>query len=362
VLGCDGANSITRKVVGATMEDFNFEQQWLVVDVQTPEPLKVYDGVQQVCDHDRAGTFMPVVPGRYRWEFRLREGERADELTEADVLEKIGPWLHGVDVDKVSVVRKTGYTFRGVVADRWRKGRVFLVGDAAHQTPPFIGQGLCAGIRDADNLAWKVARVVTGQADDRLLDTYEAERRPYARRVVQLAIAIGWLMTGGTARTTPARHAVMRTVTRVPGVEERVVTGAWPAFRRGPLVNRGRRARGVGELCPQPTVTVDGSPVRLDALLGDNFAVLFRGHDATASFDGETRAYFDAIGTRFIRLDDLRSGADGLERVLDKAKANAILIRPDHIIAAAADHPDLRAWRKQLEAAGLRPALEGATR
>src|SRR4029434_2025175 len=112
-----------------------------------------------------------------------------------------GPWLGALDPAKLTVLRRAWYTFRGAVADRWRHGRVFLLGDAAHLTPPFIGQGMCAGIRDAANLAWKLALVVQGTADERLLDTYQAERRPYARRVVQLAINIGWLMTGGTART-----------------------------------------------------------------------------------------------------------------------------------------------------------------
>jgi 3-(3-hydroxy-phenyl)propionate hydroxylase len=162
VLGADGANSRTRAAVGATMEDLRFQQQWLVVDVDSPEPFAVYDGAQQVCDPDRAATFMPVVPGRYRWEFRLRPGERPEDFDHAKVLELIRPWLSGVDIDKLTFLRQATYTFRGVVADRWRNGRVFLLGDAAHLTPPFIGQGMCAGIRDAANLAWKLALVVQG--------------------------------------------------------------------------------------------------------------------------------------------------------------------------------------------------------
>src|SRR5262249_15501203 len=148
---------------------------------------------QQVCDHDRAATFMMVTPGRYRWEFRLRAGERPDDLDQARVVELIRPWLGAVDPDRLTILRRTWYTFRGAIAARWQDGRVFLLGDAAHLTPPFIGQGLCAGIRDAANLTWKLALVLDGRADDRLLTTYQMERRPYARRVIRMAMLVGWL-------------------------------------------------------------------------------------------------------------------------------------------------------------------------
>jgi 3-(3-hydroxy-phenyl)propionate hydroxylase len=355
VLGADGANSRTRAAVGATMEDLRFQQQWLVVDVESPEPFAVYDGAQQVCDPDRAATFMPVVPGRYRWEFRLRPGERPEDFDHAKVLELIRPWLSGVNIDKLTFLRQATYTFRGVVADRWRNGRVFLLGDAAHLTPPFIGQGMCAGIRDAANLAWKLALVVQGDADDRLLDTYEAERRPYARRVVQLAIFIGWLMTGGTARTAAIRRAALRQATRIPGSATRAMHTMWPAFRNGPLVHPRRRDRIVGRLCPQPRV----GGALLDDLIGKGFAIVYRGPDRIAAYDPQTQDFFDRLGTAVARVDDLAHGA-ALARLLDNARADALLLRPDRIVAAAGDTPDLRAWQRQLRAAGINPARSPA--
>jgi 3-(3-hydroxy-phenyl)propionate hydroxylase len=351
VLGADGANSRTRAAVGATLENLKFEQQWLVVDVESPEPFTVYDGAQQVCCHDRAATFMPVVPGRYRWEFRLRPDERPEDFDHARVLELIQPWVRGVDIDKLTFLRQATYTFRGVVADRWRNGRVFLLGDAAHLTPPFIGQGMCAGIRDAANLAWKLALVVQGDADDRLLDTYQAERRPYARRVVRLAILIGWLMTGGTARTAAIRRAALRLLTRIPGSATRTVDTMWPAFREGPLVHPRRRDRIVGRLCPQPRI----GEALLDDLLGQGFAIAYRGPDRIAAYDRPTRDFFDRLGTTVVRVDDLPHGPE-LTRLLDQARADALLLRPDRTVAAAADTPDLRAWQRQLRAAGIHPA------
>ena len=352
VLGADGANSRTRAVVGATMERLCVEQQWLVVDVASPEPLPVYDGAQQVCDPDRAATFMQVVPGRYRWEFRLRPGERPEDIDHAKILGLIRPWLSGadatIDPDKLTFLRQATYTFRGMVADRWRNGRLFLLGDAAHLTPPFIGQGMCAGIRDAANLAWKLALVIQGDADDRLLDTYEAERRPYTRRVVQIAVAIGWLMTGGTARTAATRRAALRLATRLPGVEHRAVHTMWPAFPAGPLVHSRRRDPIVGRPCPQPRV----GAAPLDDLLGNGFAIVHRGPDRVAAYDPATRDFFERLGTTVVRADDLSDGG-ALAHLLDKT--GALLLRPDRVVAAAADTPDLRAWQRALTTAGINP-------
>jgi 3-(3-hydroxy-phenyl)propionate hydroxylase len=355
VLGCDGANSITRTAIGATMEDLGFTQQWLIVDVHSPEPLEVYDGAQQVCDHDRAATFMRVTDGRYRWEFRLRADEQPDDLDEQRVLNLIRPWLGGVDPDKLTVLRRAWYTFRGVVADRWQLGRVFLLGDAAHLTPPFIGQGMCAGIRDAANLTWKLALVLDGRADDRLLETYQAERRPYARRVVQMAIAVGWLMTGGGPRTSSIRRAALRFVTRLPGVEERALTAAWPAFRSGPLTADADRL--AGRLCPQPRIRTQRGEVLLDEALGDGFAVIARAPHAAEAFDPPTRAFFAGLGTQVLSLHaDPATDVDGaLTALLDGAGADALLLRPDRVVAASADHTDLRSWRRLLESAGISP-------
>lgn len=271
VLGCDGANSTVRACLGIGLTDLGFRQRWLVVDVHSPVPLDVYDGVQQVCDHDRAATFMMVTPGRYRWEFRLRAGEEAGDLPETRVRELIRPWLGAVDPDRLTILRRAWYTFRGAVAERWRDGRVFLLGDAAHLTPPFIGQGLGAGIRDAANLTWKLALVLSGRAGERLLETYESERLPYARRVIRMAALVGWLMTGGSSRTAGLRRAVLRAVARLPGVERKALDTAWPAFPAGPLVARGG-GPAAGRPCPQPRMRTATVETRLDRIAGDGFA------------------------------------------------------------------------------------------
>src|SRR5271166_3259883 len=165
VLGCDGANSIIRELTGITMDDLGFTERWLVVDIQAETSLDTWDGVEQICDPARAATFMQVTGDRYRWEFRLFDGEDETGLiTPAALGALLQPWTGRTDLSGLQIIRSASYTFRARLASRFQAGRVFLLGDAAHLTPPFIGQGLAAGLRDADNLAWKLAHVLTGRA------------------------------------------------------------------------------------------------------------------------------------------------------------------------------------------------------
>ena len=172
VLGCDGASSTIRQLAGIPMEDLGFTERWLVVDIRAVGGLDTWDGVEQICDPARAATFMHVTGDRYRWEFRLLDGEDEAGLITPQALGRLlKPWTGRTDLGGLQIVRTATYTFRARLASRFRAGRVFLLGDAAHLTPPFIGQGLAAGLRDADNVAWKLAYVLTGRAGQDLLGT-----------------------------------------------------------------------------------------------------------------------------------------------------------------------------------------------
>jgi 3-(3-hydroxy-phenyl)propionate hydroxylase len=162
-------------------------------------------------------------------------------------------------------------------------------------------------------------------------------------------------MTGGTARTAAIRRAALRQATRIPGSATRAMHTMWPAFRNGPLVHPRRRDRIVGRLCPQPRV----GGALLDDLIGKGFAIVYRGPDRIAAYDPQTQDFFDRLGTAVARVDDLAHGA-ALARLLDNARADALLLRPDRIVAAAGDTPDLRAWQRQLRAAGINPARSPA--
>ncbi|MFJ7048671.1 bifunctional 3-(3-hydroxy-phenyl)propionate/3-hydroxycinnamic acid hydroxylase [Streptomyces sp. NPDC101112] len=320
VLGCDGAGSLTREAIGAVWEDLRFEEHWTVIDVRTTADVRCWEGVDQVCDPDRPATFMRVGEDRYRWEFRLREG------AEQPVRELVAPWLPPSYDGDFEVVRETQYTFRARVADRWCRGRVFLLGDAAHLTPPFVGQGLCAGMRDAYNLTWKLARVLQRGAPAGLLDTYESERKPHARHVIRLAVAMGWTMTGGQDGAAALRRRVLAAACRIPGLTELAGRDLSPRLTAGPLVRRGVRRGLAGTHCPQPWMNVDGRRTRLDELLGDSFTVL------TATEPGPSlTALAHSLGIRALCVTDL--GDDGtLAAWLRAGRADAVLLRPDRVV------------------------------
>jgi 3-(3-hydroxy-phenyl)propionate hydroxylase len=326
VLGCDGANSTVRRLVGATLEDLGFQQRWLVVDGTCDGPLDRWGGVDQVCDPERAATFMRVGHDRYRWEFRLGPHESAATFAAPESLRGLlAPWLRDAGGAGLHVVRQAEYTFSARLADRWRHGRVFLLGDAAHQTPPFIGQGLGAGLRDAFNLAWKLAEVLRRGADDRLLDTYEQERRPHVRAQIRLAVTAGRAMTGGRAGAAAVRRAALAVAGRVPGGARLVLRSTSPPLPAGPLVRRRRAGDRAGALCPQPSILHEGRRQRLDDVLGSGFAIL-TGRPATT----REHRLAAALDARIVRLSAREPTHRPLRRWL---RGRAVVVRPDRVVA-----------------------------
>lgn len=322
LLGCDGANSLVRNRIGAAMEDLRFEQRWLVIDVASDEELQQWDGVHQLCDSRRAGTFMRIGPNRYRWEFRLLDGEKAEDFRAMGTLGPlIAPWTERVDAGRLEIIRVAEYTFRAKIADHWRRGNTFLLGDAAHLTPPFVGQGLCAGLRDAMNLAWKLAGVVNGTLDPAVLDTYEQERKPHARSMIDLALMVGRAMTSGGRAGDLLRGIVVPRLQLLPGFRKKVLDSETPALSRGPLVQGpGRLA---GKLCPNPR-TQDGR--RLDAVLGDGWAVI--SIESLPSSAAELAAQRGAA----IHVTDPDSE---IGEWLSKGRAAAAILRPDRTVMLA---------------------------
>jgi 3-(3-hydroxy-phenyl)propionate hydroxylase len=361
VLGCDGATSTIRDLAGITMEDLGFTERWLVVDIRAVGGLDTWHGVEQVCDPARAATFMQVTGDRYRWEFRLRDGEdEAGLITPQALGHLLRPWTGHSDLDGLQIIRTATYIFRARLASRFRAGRVFLLGDAAHLTPPFIGQGLAAGLRDADNLAWKLAYVLTGRAGQDLLGSYDAERRPHARALIKKAVRVGWAMTGGQDRAAAVRRIALAAAVRSERVRHAMGSTATPRLKAGALqrVPRRRTARvpavlRPGGLIPNPLVSAfDGPPVRLDTILAGRTAVL-----TARQPDAELADHCRRHSLVLVRISgtgtppragadpdagwiDIRLAGDGRPAVsqaltaLRSDPALTIIVRPDRVVAA----------------------------
>jgi 3-(3-hydroxy-phenyl)propionate hydroxylase len=318
VLGCDGAGSTVRGLIGSSMRRLGSPDRWLVLDVRARAPLPIWPGVHQVCDSRRPSTFMPVTGDRYRWETRLAPGETVGEGTAPH---RLADLLAPVDPDGVEIVRAVEYTFRAEVADRWRAGRVFLAGDAAHLSPPFIGQGLGLGLRDVHQLTWKLAAVLAGEAPDELLDSYQAEREPHARALIGVARLLGRLMTRGGRAGDVARRGVLAVVRRVPAAARLATDSRTPPLTGPDIDRRGRAGRRLaGTLLPQPDVVVDGRRCRLDDVLGSGTAEILAGDGLVVRRAGGTT----------VPIDDP-------ENVLRPwmGTARRVVVRPDRIVRAA---------------------------
>ena len=362
VLGCDGAKSTIRELMGIPMEDLGFTERWLVVDIRVEGGLDTWDGVEQVCDPARPATFMQVTGDRYRWEFQLRRGETEACMTSPRVLgELLRPWTRRDDLTSLEITRSVSYTFRARLAARFQDGRVFLLGDAAHLTPPFIGQGLAAGLRDADNLAWKLSCVLTGRVEAGLLASYDTERRPHARAMVKKAVRVGWAMTGGQDRAAAVRRIALAAAVRSKHVRQAMASTATPRLKAGAMHTAPRllpsaipAALRPGGLIPNPLLSVgDGPPVRLDAVLAGRTAVLTArppdpaltglchrhglvlvriGSAPGAHRQGRPGAHEDG------EWIDARLASDGQHGGLQALTASpglAVIVRPDRVIAVA---------------------------
>ncbi|HEY8544625.1 MAG TPA: bifunctional 3-(3-hydroxy-phenyl)propionate/3-hydroxycinnamic acid hydroxylase [Acidimicrobiales bacterium] len=289
LVGCDGANSTVRRLVDAPVTDLGFVHDWLIVDVVLHEP-RVFDPVNlQVCDPARPTTAVSGGPGRRRWEFMRLPHEPVEELAdERRAWELLAPW--DVHPGNATLERHVVYTFNARHADRWRTGRVLLAGDAAHLMPPFGGQGLCAGLRDAANLAWKLDLVLDGRAGEALLDTYQAERLPHVQAVTRFSMDLGKVICVADPAEAAARDEAMAAAVDGTGVAPPL-----PGLTAG-LLHRGSPHAGTQFVQGR----IDGKPS--DDVLGTGWRLVLHGLDPGDIGAGE-RAWFASIGGDVVVLD-----------------------------------------------------------
>lgn len=317
VVGCDGARSPVRTAIGSTMRDLGLRQPWLVFDVILDREVDLPNHTVQYCDPVRPMTYCNVVGQRRRWEIMIMPGDDHAALLQPESLWRMAaPWVTPRDAH---MERAVIYTFNSVIADGWRKGRLLLAGDACHQTPPFLGQGMCAGMRDAANLAWKLDAVVRGNAPDSLLDTYESERSPHVKAFIELAVRLGNII-----QTTDPVLAAERDAKFKAGKPE-IFEFPAPALGHGAF--DAAQGEPAGRPFPQPRLD-DGR--LLDELLGPRSAVIGR--------TGTVGAVSAATGERWRRAGAIVIDQPGEEiaRWLDANAVDAVVLRPDRYIVGVA--------------------------
>jgi len=327
LVGADGARSAVRTSADIQLEDLQFDEQWLVIDAIVHDFERLPKINLQICDPARPTTCVLMGSGRHRWEFMLKPGESAEEIiAENTVARLMAPW----NVDgAVTIERKVVYRFNAKVARAWKKGRILLAGDAAHLTPPFAGQGLCAGIRDAANLGWKLPAVVRGKADDRLLETYQSEREPHARALIDLAMMMGRTVCIADPEAARRRDTQM--------LEMRRLGGATPP---PPILSLGsgcvmEGAPAAGAYFPQ----FAASKQKLDEVLGSRAWLLTR---APAP-----KAEDSALRQTCLADQILAPFSPRLHDWLEHHRSEAVLVRPDRYVFGAGDARVLMtAWRR----------------
>lgn len=328
VVGCDGANSTIRRQIDPPFEDHGYFFDWLVVDVALHEP-RVFDPVNlQVCDPTRPTTAVSGGPGRRRWEFMCLPGESLDALDdEASAWAMLEPW--DVTPHNATMIRHAGYRFQAKWATKWRDGRVFIAGDAAHLTPPFAGQGMCAGLRDAINLAWKLDHVLAHPADAAVLDSYEAERVPHAGKVVQFAVELGKVICVPDPEEAKARDELMAMAAADGSA---VPMAGMPPLDSGLLDLESPAA---GHLFVQGRVDAGAGPQRFDDVFGAGWRLVT---DGAAEVPAELAEWFASIGGEVVAIGEDAADVDGSYRQwFDRYAVAAALQRPDFIVFASGD-------------------------
>jgi 3-(3-hydroxy-phenyl)propionate hydroxylase len=350
VIACDGGSSRTRTSLGIGFEGRSYEDKWLVIDTKVRSDWPTHDRLRFHCDPKRPAVDCPTPLGHHRWEFPVLPGEDEGELaTETSVWKLLDG--HGIGPDQVEILRSVVYTHHVRFATHWRDGRIFLAGDAAHVMPPWIGQGMAAGIRDTGNLCWKLAGVLRGDLPPEALDSYETERQPHVRAVTAKAIFFGRVITERRRIVALIRNPAFRIAKQLPILGPYLRDARWfpnSHYSSGYLAVPPRadqaRAKAVGWLIPQPFVNnADGQRVRFDDGLGAGWCLLHRTPDAS-----EWKAWLDAgIEAVELRAPGAKpaKGAlvdtDGtLTSWMTERQATALVIRPDRFVYAAAG-PDL---------------------
>ncbi|QRG07891.1 bifunctional 3-(3-hydroxy-phenyl)propionate/3-hydroxycinnamic acid hydroxylase [Xanthobacter dioxanivorans] len=333
LIGADGANSLVRTKTALPVHDLGFQFDWLIVDIKTNEPMVFDPPIFQLCDPTRPTTVVPAGPGRRRWEFMVLPGETPELLNNPDAAWRLlDKW--GANPQNCTLERHAVWRFQAKWAETWRSGRILIAGDAAHLMPPFAGQGMCAALRDANNLAWKLDLALAGLADDGVLGTYGDERREHVREFINLSVGIG----GVVCITDPAEAAERDRAM----MADLAANGPKPSTDPNLSLGNGIWIEGhgcAGKLSSQGYVSFGGNTGRFDEFVDGGWAAIGWKLNPLDHISQLQREVLDRLGVRaFEMTDEYKDGAifdrDGTYKSwFDEIKSQIILIRPDFYVA-----------------------------
>jgi 3-(3-hydroxy-phenyl)propionate hydroxylase len=344
VVGCDGGTSPTRDAIGARLVGSTYVERWLVIDTKIEN--HGVDRITFFCDPRRPAVQLPAVGSRVRWEFMQLPGESAETLTRDDMLRSLlSPF---VKFEQVEIERRAVYAFHARVADKWRNGRVLLAGDAAHLMPPFAGQGMNSGMKDAVNLGWKLAAVIARSTNADILDSYEVERARSVRAMVNLSRRLGAVIMPTNRIVAGARDVAFACLNQSPRFRSFVLRGGVlppPHIGHSDLTGKGRDAL-IGQMMPQPEATAADGRAALDRWLGcHQWLALGVGEDPVKILSPRDHAILRGLGARFACINGEPDESTLRLRCNDRAfldwakryNVRGALVRPDRFIAERLD-------------------------
>lgn len=351
LLGCDGARSMIRRALDIGFSGSTYPQDWVILDIEN-NPIRNND-IAFSIDPRRPSVTMPGPGGRRRWEFVVKKDDDVETIFDVNnLLKLLAPWG---DMSNIKIARKAVYTFHARTAEHYQKGRVFLLGDAAHITPPFAGQGMMAGLRDAHNLCWKIAAVLQGRIGPVALASYEVERIPQSKQIIGFAQFMGSIILPQQKLKAGLRNAIFKTL-RILGVYsehhglpiQKIPNHINGSLLRHALVSRFKKT---GIELPQYLLdTCCGRRLPSDRLMGSHFRILGWNLDPTEHLEKSSLDRWQQVGGRLSTLTALEHFDTRSEMILDRSQhyretfssgARVLVLRPDKMIVLNCKPADL---------------------
>lgn len=299
LIASDGGNSFIRQALEIDSENFGFDQDWLVVDGELKRARKSWPEMRQLCNPDQPGMLMQMGKYHRRWAFMVLDGERLEDATKPEAVWRRLDRPEGANPEELRLIRHAGYRFKARLALEWRKGRIFLAGDSAHEMPPYLGQGMCSGIRDAQNLALKLDLVLNGKAPDGFLDQYASERIDNCRTAIVESVRVGRAVIERDPEKVRQRDLALKAAEtqssqQLVGYRAPGLTGGFIARAQGPT------SMGSGDVFVQGRVSVNGREGLFDDIVGRGFLILSRRGDPAAPLSDEQMTFWQGLGGRFV--------------------------------------------------------------